>query len=113
MGITGLGTLQIPCPDLAAAKGFYTEILGMTAAPAGPGKAAVLLGDGMIVLYPSNDPATEGGITLSLACDDVDATVTACRQAGVTITQEPTDQPWGTREACVIDPNGFTLYLQQ
>ena len=44
---------------------------------------------------------------------DCDAAVAALRSAGVTITEEPADQPWGERVARVLDPNGNEVILGQ
>ena len=45
-------------------------------------------------------------VSLWVYADDCDAAVERLRQAGVTITQEPTDQPSGERVARVRDPDG-------
>ena len=38
--------------------------------------------------------------------DDLNATFDKLRAAGAEIVQEPTDQPWGTRDFAVRDPSG-------
>ena len=38
--------------------------------------------------------------------DDLDATFEKLRASGAEIVQEPTDQPWGTRDCAVRDPSG-------
>src|SRR5271156_3318917 len=38
--------------------------------------------------------------------DDLDATFGQLRASGAEIVQEPTDQPWGTRDCAVRDPSG-------
>ena len=38
--------------------------------------------------------------------DDLDATFEKVRAAGAEIVQEPTDEPWGTRDFAVRDPSG-------
>lgn len=111
--VTGLGTIQIPCPQLEASKQFYSQTLGTKLAPAGEGKVAVALGDGLIVLYGSNQATTENAPTLSLAVDDVDGIIAACKASDVPVSEEPVDQPWGQREAAVTDPSGYKLFFQQ
>jgi len=32
------------------------------------------------------------------------------RAAGVTIAEEPVDQPWGDRTATILDPDGHALH---
>ena len=45
--------------------------------------------------------------------DDVDATFEKVRDAGAEIVQEPTDQPWGTRDCAVRDPSGNLVRIDQ
>jgi lactoylglutathione lyase len=43
--------------------------------------------------------------------DDVDASVAALRDAGVTVLLGPEDMPWGERVGCVADPDGNPVSL--
>jgi len=43
--------------------------------------------------------------------EDVDATVAALREAGLTIVREPADMPWGERLGFVADPEGNLVSL--
>jgi catechol 2,3-dioxygenase-like lactoylglutathione lyase family enzyme len=45
--------------------------------------------------------------------DDLDATFEKVRDAGAEIVQEPTDQPWGTRDFAVRDPSGNLVRIDQ
>jgi catechol 2,3-dioxygenase-like lactoylglutathione lyase family enzyme len=45
--------------------------------------------------------------------DDLDATFERLRAAGADIVQEPTDQPWGTRDCAVRDPSGNMVRIDQ
>jgi catechol 2,3-dioxygenase-like lactoylglutathione lyase family enzyme len=45
--------------------------------------------------------------------DDLDGTFETLRTAGAEIVQEPTDQPWGTRDCAVRDPSGNLLRIDQ
>jgi lactoylglutathione lyase len=45
--------------------------------------------------------------------DDVDDTVSALREQGVGVLLEPTDEPWGERNAGVLDVDGYPVYLTQ
>jgi lactoylglutathione lyase len=42
---------------------------------------------------------------------DCDAVVERLRAAGVTVTEEPVDQPWGERVARVLDPDGNEVII--
>ena len=45
--------------------------------------------------------------------DDLDAAFEKVRAAGAEIVQEPTDQPWGTRDFAVRDPSGNMVRVDQ
>jgi catechol 2,3-dioxygenase-like lactoylglutathione lyase family enzyme len=45
--------------------------------------------------------------------DDLDATFERIRASGYEIVQEPTDQPWGTRDCAVRDPSGNLVRIDQ
>lgn len=45
--------------------------------------------------------------------DDLDASFERVRAAGAEIVQEPTDQPWGTRDFAVRDPSGNLVRIDQ
>ena len=45
--------------------------------------------------------------------DDLDGTFEQLRAAGAEIVQEPTDQPWGTRDLAVRDPSGNMVRIDQ
>jgi uncharacterized glyoxalase superfamily protein PhnB len=45
--------------------------------------------------------------------DDLDATFEKLVSSGSEIVQEPTDQPWGTRDCAVRDPSGNLVRIDQ
>jgi len=45
--------------------------------------------------------------------DDLDASFAKLSGAGAEIVQEPTDQPWGTRDMAVRDPSGNMVRIDQ
>jgi catechol 2,3-dioxygenase-like lactoylglutathione lyase family enzyme len=45
--------------------------------------------------------------------DDLDAAFARVRDAGAEIVQEPTEQPWGTRDFAVRDPSGNLIRIDQ
>jgi catechol 2,3-dioxygenase-like lactoylglutathione lyase family enzyme len=45
--------------------------------------------------------------------DDLDATFAKLLAAGAEIVEEPTDQPWGTRDCAVRDPSGNLVRIDQ
>ncbi|MBT0768388.1 VOC family protein [Kineosporia sp. J2-2] len=125
----------LPHTDAEASLTFYRDVLGfevrldvgyegmrwITVGPAGqPGTS--------IVLYP---PAADPGITgeeqkviaemmakgtfasINLATQDLDAAFERIQAGDTEIVQEPTDQPYGVRDAAFRDPAGNLVRLQQ
>ncbi|RWC56873.1 VOC family protein [Mesorhizobium sp.] len=99
---------NIETSDVAAAKRFYQDVLGLDA----------LMDLGWIATYGSKDAMqvqvsfmAQGGSgtpvpDLSIEVDDVDAALNAMKAAGFTIEYGPADEPWGVRRFYVRDPFG-------
>jgi catechol 2,3-dioxygenase-like lactoylglutathione lyase family enzyme len=117
-------------PDLALA--FYRDTLGLelrndvakgdfrwitVGAAAQPGVAIV------ITNYLNGSPADVDALAALVAkgalngvhfhSDDLDASFEKLSAAGAEIVQEPTDQPWGTRDCAVRDPSGNLIRIDQ
>lgn len=117
-------------PDLALA--FYRDTLGLelrndvakgdfhwitVGAASQPGVAIVLTnylngssadGDAVAALVAKG--ALNG---VHFHTDDLDATFEKLRASDAEIVQEPTDQPWGTRDCAVRDPSGNLVRIDQ
>jgi catechol 2,3-dioxygenase-like lactoylglutathione lyase family enzyme len=117
-------------PDLALA--FYRDTLGLelrndvvkgdfrwitVGAASQPGVAIVLTnylngspadGDALAALAAKGAP---NGVHFNT--DDLDASFEKLRASGAEIVQEPTDQPWGTRDCAVRDPSGNLIRIDQ
>jgi catechol 2,3-dioxygenase-like lactoylglutathione lyase family enzyme len=117
-------------PDIALA--FYRDTLGLelrndvargefrwltVGAPSQPDVSIVLTN------YLNGSPADIDALAGLIAkgalngvhfkTDDIDATFAKIRAAGGEIVQEPTDQPWGTRDFAVRDPSGNMVRVDQ
>ncbi|MBZ9939955.1 VOC family protein [Mesorhizobium sp. BR1-1-13] len=94
--------------DIAAAKRFYHDVLGLD----------VLMDQGWIATYGSGERMqvqvsfmAQGGSgtpvpDLSIEVDDVDAAFDAMKAAGFVIEYGPADESWGVRRFYVRDPFG-------
>ena len=134
MGLT-IHSSFLPQTDPQAAIAFYRDLLGFevrldvgygdlhwitVGPPAQPSTA--------IVLYPpeatpslTDDErrtvaemmakGTYGHIVLE--SEDLEATFAALAAAGVEVVHEPTDQPYGIRDAAVRDPSGNLVRINQ
>ncbi|TIQ28876.1 MAG: glyoxalase [Mesorhizobium sp.] len=99
---------NIETPDVAAAKRFYQDVLGLD----------VLMDQGWIATYGSGETMqvqmsfmAQGGSgtrvpDLSIEVDDVDDALDRMRKASFTIEYGPADEPWGVRRFYVRDPFG-------
>jgi catechol 2,3-dioxygenase-like lactoylglutathione lyase family enzyme len=117
-------------PDLALA--FYRDALGLelrddvarqdfrwltVGAASQPGVAIILTN------YLNGSPADGDALAALIAkgalngvhfrTDDLDATFEKVRASGAEIVQEPTEQPWGTRDCAVRDPSGNLVRIDQ
>ena len=99
--------------DIQQAKRFWTEVIGLR-----------LLGDrGVYIAVGGNggfaigieqvaaDRVSSQGPELTVRVADVDAAVARLRELGVTITEDPVDQPWGARHAWLLDPDGRRMSI--
>ena len=117
-------------PDLAL--GFYRDVLGLelrndvarddfrwitVGAASQPGVGIVLTN------YVNGSPADRDTVAALIAkgalygvhfrTDDLDGAFQKVRAANAEIVQEPTEQPWGTRDFAVRDPSGNLVRVDQ
>jgi catechol 2,3-dioxygenase-like lactoylglutathione lyase family enzyme len=122
--------VQVEDPDLALA--FYRDTLGLelradvardhlrwitVGAGSQPGVGIVLTN------YQCGSPADGEALAALVAkgalngihfrSDDLDAAFERVRASGAEIVEEPTDQPWGTRDFAVRDPSGNLVRIDQ
>jgi catechol 2,3-dioxygenase-like lactoylglutathione lyase family enzyme len=127
-----LSTCFVLVHDPELALSFYRDTLGLelrndvargdfrwitVGADSQPGVAIVLTN------YLAGSPADSDALAALLAkgalngvhfhTDDLDATFEQLQAAGAEIVQEPTDQPWGTRDCAVRDPSGNMVRVDQ
>jgi catechol 2,3-dioxygenase-like lactoylglutathione lyase family enzyme len=99
---------NIATEDIAKAKRFYGDILGLD----------VLMDHGWLVTYGSAEKmtvqvgvATQGGSDtpvpdLSIEVDDVEEALARIKKAKIKIEYGPADEPWSVRRFFVRDPFG-------
>jgi uncharacterized glyoxalase superfamily protein PhnB len=106
-------------PDLDAAITWLRDVLGCRERLRIPGhRVQLTLGNGAVVAAAwdaSAVPATGGRppATLMVRVTDIDATYARALASGATGLSEPTDQPYGERQASVRDPAGHAWTLTQ
>ena len=127
-----LSTCFVLVHDPDAALAFYRDALELevrndvaredfrwitVGAASQPGVAIVLTN------YLNGSPADRDALAALVAkgalngvhfhTDDLDASFEKLRASGAEIVQEPTEQPWGTRDCAVRDPSGNLVRIDQ
>lgn len=127
-----LATCFVIVHDPEQALKFYGDTLGLerrndvaresfrwitVGASSQPGVAIVLTN------YLNGSPADGEAVAALIAkgalngvhfhTDDIESTFDKVRASGAEIVQEPTDQPWGTRDFAVRDPSGNLVRIDQ
>jgi len=106
---------NIAASDIAAAKSFYRDVLGLEP----------LMDFGWVATYGSSETmqvqisfASEGGSgtpvpDLSIEVDDLDEAMRRMTAARIAIEYGPADEPWGVRRFFVRDPFGRLINILQ
>lgn len=104
---------NISTKDIAAAKVFYKDVLGLE----------LLMDHGWIATYGSAEKmsvqisfASEGGSDtpvpdLSIEVDDLEEALERVKNGGFPIEYGPVDEPWGVRRFYVRDPLGRLINM--
>ena len=107
-------------PDMAAARRFYEDTLGLELREATYEwyVGYWLNGEHSLTLGISSSPeeieqwgADGRGLVFDFMVSDVDATYRSLLEQGVHFEHGPTDFPWGLRTAKFKDPAGYTLAI--
>jgi lactoylglutathione lyase len=112
--ITGLQTIVLYVSDVERAARFYRDQLGLEQVYESDGRLALRCGPTRLFLHPTEE--SERGpwnVELYFQVEDVDDVVSRLRSRGVGVLLEPTDEPWGERNAGILDPDGYPVYLTQ
>ena len=109
--------------DLAAARRFYTEVLGLSVHYEDDVSAVFDFGNTLVnclaasaapeLLAPAPVPPPAAGsrVVLTIDVTDVDAICAQRTARGATLLNGPMDRPWGIRTASVQDPAGHVWEL--
>jgi catechol 2,3-dioxygenase-like lactoylglutathione lyase family enzyme len=108
-----LNHVTVVVSDFERAKGFY-QTLGLVQIVDSPPRYARFRcpdGDTTVSVEVTGELPAQPGVEMFFQVDDVDATVTALKEQGLTFYQEPTDMFYQWREARVRDPDGHDVRL--
>jgi predicted enzyme related to lactoylglutathione lyase len=114
--ITALHTL-VYAADVDAARAFFRDVLRFPSVDTGGGWLIFKTGPSELGVHPDRWEygGTHGGTDqrydLSLACDDLPATMAELEERGAEFTGPPTEQEWGTTvEVAVPGARPMMLY---
>ncbi|MFE9398076.1 VOC family protein [Streptomyces flavidovirens] len=112
--------VSLTVDDVAASAGFLTTHFGFREAMAADGFASLERADapGVIFLRRGIEVLPEGfrdqraaGVIVAFTVDDLVAEYERLKGAGVEISMELREEPWGERLFQVTDPNGVIIQL--
>jgi predicted enzyme related to lactoylglutathione lyase len=104
---------NLPVADLEAAKGFYTDYLGLTTEEFNLGWVARYSspdGRANVQLVTGDASAPEDSV-ISVLTDDVEAAYEEAQRLGYEIVHPLTSEPWGPRRFFVRAPDGNVLNI--
>jgi predicted enzyme related to lactoylglutathione lyase len=110
--------------DIDKSYAFYTDVLGFTPKERWErdGKlAGIELLAGNVTFYLGQDDWKKGrdrikGQGFRIYCStvqNIDALAAKVKAAGGTVTEEPTDRPWGSRDFGLVDPDGYSITISK
>jgi lactoylglutathione lyase len=111
----------ITTTDMGRSLAFWRELLGGRVDYEFPGPDGTPVYVSLVIstsslgigLASDGIAKTPGAITLWVYTEDCAALVERLRAAGVSIVQEPRDEPWGERVAKVLDPDENEVFIGQ
>ena len=103
--------------DLERSHRFYRDELGLAiyrefGPPETPG-IVYFLGQGLLEVSGHAPAGPPPPISLWLQVRDVHAEHVRLQRAGVNVTREPRQEPWGLEEMWIEDPDGVQIVLVQ
>jgi predicted enzyme related to lactoylglutathione lyase len=99
--------------DIEAAKGFYTDFLGLSTENFNLGWVARYTSPdtGANVQLVTGDASAPEDSVISVHTDDVDGAYAEARQRGYEIVHPMTTEPWGVRRFFVRAPDGTVINI--
>lgn len=108
--------------DIQASLAFYRDVLGFIVVDTmenGGAIVGVSLRAGTVEFLLGQDDFAKGrdrdkGVGFRLYCvthQDIDEVAAAIKERGGELDSEPQDQPWGTRDFAVTDPDGYKISI--
>lgn len=117
--ITGIRSVVLYVADVARSRHFYEGALGLPVQREVGGRVELDLGPTRLLLHPTDidthdlADARHGRTEVYYQVSNIDAVVDELIGAGIELVQPPTSEPWGERDACMLDPDGYPVFLTE
>jgi predicted enzyme related to lactoylglutathione lyase len=111
--VTGV-TANLPVADIEAARGFYTDYLGLTVEDFNLGWVARYRspdGRACVQLVTRDASSPQDSVISVHVGDDVDEAYAEAQRRGYEIVHPLTDEPWGVRRFLVRDADGNVVNI--
>jgi catechol 2,3-dioxygenase-like lactoylglutathione lyase family enzyme len=106
-----LSHLFVTVGDVAAAREFWTEAIGLEVLLEDDGYVRVGGGDGFSIGIEHAAESVGPAVEVVVRVADVDASYERFRMAGIECDAPPRDMPWGARHIWLRDPDGRTVSI--
>lgn len=113
MRVTGV-TANLPVADIDAARGFYTDYLGLNVEAMNLGWVARYGspdGRASVQLVTRDATSPENSVISVHVGNDVDEAYAEAQRRGYEIVHPLTDEPWGVRRFLLRDPDGNVINI--
>ena len=110
--IRQLDEIHLAVRDLTKMRAFYLETLGFEEEFHDEGQMCGVKTPGAALVLTAADQESSG-TSLVFSCEDVESSLAAVIEKGITITHPVYDGHWGARVGGFEDPEGNTIYLEQ
>ncbi len=107
-----LARIVVSVASIEKALPLYEDALDLRRRHEAPGIVGLGLARGIeLILHERTPTPGDAGVAPSFRVANVDAVVKAALEAGATLVDAPSDQPWGEREAVLRDVDGHLLMI--
>ena len=110
-GQPALSHLFTTVGDLASARAFWTDLIGLEVLVEDPDYMRVGGGDGFAMGIERAEPGESPEVEVVVRVADVDATYQRLLAAGIVSGAPPQDMPWGARHIWLRDPDGRRISI--
>ena len=108
-------TTDLTVPDIAEARAFYSDYLGLEGQDMGLDWVTrfIVPGSGEHIQLVTRDATAPENPVLTVKVDDVDDAYARARERGYQIVHPLTTEPWGIRRFFVRAPDGTVLNIAE